>query len=124
MISGDGINDDESNKTSPAPIWDLILCNDSQDYWYDIESAIKYWIVSHDDNGKTPRSRIMNILNSQKDTLPRTILSAFSSDTAQTEKLIARFIRPLFEARHTWTTSEVANILLSELNKLEKAFSD
>lgn len=89
MISGDGINDDESNKTSPAPIWDLILCNDSQDYWYDIESAIEYWIVSHDDNGKTPCSRIMNILNSQKDTLPRTILSAFSSDTAQTEKLIA-----------------------------------
>lgn len=105
-------------------VWDLILYNEPQNNWSDIESAIERWITTRNTDVETSCAIIANILNNQKDGLVNTFLSSFSSDTAKTQKLVARFLRPLFETQHTWTASEVANILFSELNKLESAFSD
>lgn len=102
-------------------VWDLILYSEPQNYWSDIESAIERWMTTRNADGQTFCAIIAYILNNQKDTF---LSTGLSSDTAKTQKLVARFIRPLFDTQHIWTAPEVANILFSELNKLESAFSD
>ena len=97
-------------------IWDVILYYGPKNYWSDVESAIERWVAERDDDGETPCLRISDRLNGQ--------IFLSSSDTSKAEKSVMRFLSALPDAPRIWTSSEVANILLSELNKLEKAFSD
>lgn len=108
-------NHNQSVHDCGLTIWDVILYYGSPNYWSDVESAIELWVAERSDGGETPCSRISNRFNGQ-------IVSP--SDTSRAEKHAMRFLSALPEAPSIWTASEVANRLLSELNKLENDFSD
>lgn len=88
-----------------------------QNYWCDIESTIERLVAERDNDGTTICSRVSDRLNGE-------LTSPAPPNTRKIEKDIEDFLRKKSNDQHTWTTADVANILLSELNKLEKAFSD
>lgn len=106
-------------------VWELILRNKYEEYWYSIESAVKEWVVPHDDtngNSLSLAEAILEAVNANDGTR-----SGPSDGLARDEAvaLVAEYIKKTHESSefNKWNLSNVYGFLLSELHSLEHEFS-
>lgn len=106
-------------------VWELILRNKCKEYWYSIESAVREWVVPHDDangNSLSHAEAILAAVNPDDEKRNRP-----SDELARDEAvaLVAEYIKKTHESSKLskWNLSDVYAFLLSELHSLEHEFS-
>lgn len=106
--------------------WDVILTDKSQYPWSDIELAIEQWVTSSNAILGSKCSKVAAILNHavgapvERYLNPHGCLLSWA-DTS--EERVAQFLYAISKQQEQWTSLLVSQLLLTELNKMEQAFS-
>lgn len=104
-------------------VWDIILQENSQKTWYNIEAEIKNWMTLSEKFTSAPYSKVADKINAEiipTDKYLPIITKPSSSGLPIAQ--VAYFLHSLSRSQHKWTPKDISSLLMQELHRFESAF--
>lgn len=104
-------------------VWDIILQENSQKTWYNIEAEIKNWMTVSEKFASAPYSKVADKINAEiipTDKYLPIITKPSSSGLPIAQ--VAYFLHSLSRSQRKWTPKDVSSLLMQELHRFESAF--